>query len=74
MLCRFCLKLEDIEKCLIFCIIGGLQEDTWKQLQGGKKKGKAASDPMETGEPIKAILKFRRYVFDPKKGIHQSAL
>jgi selenocysteine-specific elongation factor len=49
----------------------GLQAATLAALGGKKKKGEAATAAANS-EPIRVVLKFKRYIFDPKKQMIQS--
>ena len=62
------------------CLTAGLPQETVKKYSGGKKKGKgkpneeAANQDEESldKEPIKIILSFKRYIYDPDKKMKQS--
>ena len=60
----------------MFSYSGGLPADLVKKYSGGKKKGKGKSEepPNEEEadkEPIKILLSFKRFIFDPEKKMHQ---
>ncbi|XP_029640997.1 selenocysteine-specific elongation factor-like isoform X1 [Octopus sinensis] len=55
-------------------IPNGLSEEVLQRYSGSKKKGKTAeaASPGADQEPVKIILSFKRYIFDPKKKMIQS--
>ena len=52
-------------------VMAGLQPTTLAALGGKKKKGDAPA-ASASSEPIRVQLKFKRYIFDPKKQMIQS--
>lgn len=56
-------------------VMAGLSPATWAALSGKKKKGEVVPDPAVSSsgsEPIRVVLKFKRYIFDPKKQMIQT--
>lgn len=65
----FCLKPFGNE---VSSVSDDLPEDLLKKLGGGRKKNKEVEADSGPSDPVSVELKFKRFVFDPKKRMIQS--